>query len=450
MNGYEIQEKTQLPKRVPNIFESKVSFQTPQLSSGASGTEQARAIAETQAAMVVARMNPRDERIAMDRVLTACARVSLAERAVYSYPRGGQEITGPSIRLAEAIAQNWGNLQWGLRELSRDRDQSTVQAFAWDLETNTKREITFTVALKRDTKRGSYALTDSRDIYELVANQGARRMRACLLSLIPGDVIDSAIRQCQVTLECEINNTPDVLKRTLDAFAQFGVTKAMIEKRFGRHFESLGAGQIVLLRNIYASLRDGFGVVADYFELEEPKEQAKLESQPQNVSQNVNNALKAKLNAHIQQPQVQPIPQPQPQPMPQTQQTQQAEPQRVDLDADDNPPFDVADDLNDAQQPQKQTRAQTIVQQGDSKPRQRVTGVTRATCASIRAGIDKAANSGTLNQNFAAYQQQVEQADVTPQEKEELKNYLQEASVRQGQAAGYGAMTGREMGDLNG
>ena len=444
MNGYEIQEKTQLPERVPNIFENKASFQAPQLSSGASGTEQARAIAETQAAMVVARMNPRDEKIAFDRIINACARISLAERAVYSYPRGGQEITGPSIRLAEAVAQNWGNLQWGLRELSRDRDQSTVQAFAWDLETNTKREITFTVALKRDTKRGSYALTDNRDIYELVANQGARRMRACLLSLIPGDVIDSAIRQCQFTLECEINKTPDVLKRTLDAFAPFGVTKAMIEKRFGRHFESLGAGQIVLLRNIYASLRDGFGVVADYFEPEEPKEQAKLESQPQNV----NNALKAKLNARIQQPQVQPIPQPQP--MPQTQQTQQVEPQRVDLDADDNPPFDVADDLNDAQQPQKQTRAQTIVQQGDSKPRQRVTGVTRATCAGIRSGIDKAANSGTLNQNFAAYQQQVEQADVTPQEKEELKNYLQEASVRQGQAAGYGAMTGREMGDLNG
>lgn len=434
MNGYEIQEKTQLPERVPNIFENKASFQAPQLSSGASGTEQARAIAETQAAMVVARMNPRDERIAMDRVLNACARVSLAERAVYSYPRGGQEVTGPSIRLAEAIAQNWGNLQWGLRELSRDREQSTVQAFAWDLETNTKREITFTVALKRDTKRGSYALTDSRDIYELVANQGARRMRACLLSLIPGDVIDSAIRQCQITLECEINKTPDVLKRTLDAFAQFGVTKAMIEKRFGRHFESLGAGQIVLLRNIYASLRDGFGAVADYFEPEEPKEQAKLESQPQNV----NNVLKAKLNARVQ-PQMQPTPQVQPQPM---QQTQQTEAQRVDLDAGDTPPFDVSDDLNDAQQPQKQTRAQQFVQ--GEKQRQRVTGVTRATCVGIRAGIDKAVNAGSLNQNFAAYQQQIEQADVTAQEKEELKKYLQDASVRQGKAAGYGVMTGGE------
>lgn len=439
MNGYVVQQRNNMPERVENFFDRSAGFQAPQLSSGASGADQARAVAEVQAAMVVARMNPRDEKTALDRILNACTRVSLAERAVYSYPRGGQEITGPSIRLAEAIAQNWGNLQWGLREISQIGGQSTIQAFAWDMETNTRREVTFTVALKRDTKRGSYALTDSRDIYELVANQGARRMRACMLSLIPGDVIDAAVRQCQFTLQANVDMSKEGLQRTLDAFAEFGVTKTMIEKRFGRHFESLGAGQIVLLRNIYASLRDGFGVVADYFEPEEVKEQAKPEGQPQNA----NDVLKAKLNARIQ-PQMQPTPQVQPQPM---QQTQQAEAQRVDLDAGNKPPFDVNDDLNDAQQPQKQIRAQVIVQ-GD-KQRQRVTGITRATCAGIRAGIDKAVNSGTLNQNFAAYQQQVEQADVTPQEKEELKKYLQEASVKQGQAAGYGAMTGRE-GNLNG
>ena len=439
MNGYVVQKNNQMPERVENFFDRQgAGFQSPQLSSGAAGADQARAVAEVQAAMVVARMNPRDEKIALDRILNACTRVSLAERAVYSYPRGGQEITGPSIRLAEAIAQNWGNLQWGLREISQIGGQSTVQAFAWDMETNTRREVTFTVALKRDTKRGSYALTDSRDIYELVANQGARRMRACMLSLIPGDVIDAAVRQCQFTLQANVDMSKEGLQRTLDAFAEFGVTKTMIEKRFGRHFESLGAGQIVLLRNIYASLRDGFGVVADYFEPEEVKEQAKPEGQPQNA----NDVLKAKLNARIQQPQVQPIPQPQPMP-----QTQQAEAQRVDLDAGNKPPFDVNDDLNDAQQPQRQTRAQVIVQ-GD-KQRQRVTGVTRATCVSIRAGIDKAEKEGTLNQHYQAYCQQIENADVTPQEKEELKKYLQDASVRLGQAAGYGVMTGGEE-KLNG
>ena len=36
----------------------------------------------------------------MDRILNACTRQTLAESAVYAYNKGGNQITGPSIRLA--------------------------------------------------------------------------------------------------------------------------------------------------------------------------------------------------------------------------------------------------------------------------------------------------------------------------------------------------------------
>ena len=81
-------------------------------------TDSARAVAEVQAALVIARMNPRDQRQSMDRILNACCRPKLAETAIYAYSRGGSDIQGPSIRLAEAIAQQWGNIQFGIRELS--------------------------------------------------------------------------------------------------------------------------------------------------------------------------------------------------------------------------------------------------------------------------------------------------------------------------------------------
>ena len=81
-------------------------------------TDQQRNIAEVQAAMVIARSNPRDQRRSMDNILNACTRSSLAESALYSYSRGGTDITGPSIRLAEAMAQSWGNLQFGIREMA--------------------------------------------------------------------------------------------------------------------------------------------------------------------------------------------------------------------------------------------------------------------------------------------------------------------------------------------
>jgi hypothetical protein len=229
-------------------------------------TEQQRAIAEVQAAMMIARANPRNPIEAMDRITNACQRPGLAEKALYSYSRGGTDITGPSIRLAEAIAQQWGNIQFGIRELDQRGDMSTVQAFAWDVETNTRREVTFQVPLVRHTKKGSYRLEDPRDIYEMVANQGARRVRACILSVIPGDVVEVAVEQCEETLKAKADTSTDALQRMLGVFAEFGVTKEQIEKRIQRRIEAIQPAQIVSLKKIYVSMRDGMSVASDWFE----------------------------------------------------------------------------------------------------------------------------------------------------------------------------------------
>lgn len=81
---------------------------------------------EVQAAMVVAKRFPRDEIEANNRILNACKRKSLAERAIYEYPRGGENVTGPSIRLAEVMAQNWGNLDFGITELEQKNGESNL------------------------------------------------------------------------------------------------------------------------------------------------------------------------------------------------------------------------------------------------------------------------------------------------------------------------------------
>ena len=111
--------------------------------------EQQRAIAETQAAMIISKRFRRNQIEATDRIMSACTRLALAESALYQYARGGTDITGPSIRLAEALAQNWGNLQFGIRELEQRNGESTVEAFAWDMETNTKQVKVFQVGHKR-------------------------------------------------------------------------------------------------------------------------------------------------------------------------------------------------------------------------------------------------------------------------------------------------------------
>ena len=145
---------------------------------------QTREMAEAMASAHMAKAFPRDVVAARDRILNACTRPKLAEVACYTYARGGTEVTGPSIRLAEAVAQAWGNVTFGIRELEQRNGESTCEAFAWDMETNTRQTKVFQVPHIRHTKRGDTLLTDPRDIYELIANNGARRLRACILGII--------------------------------------------------------------------------------------------------------------------------------------------------------------------------------------------------------------------------------------------------------------------------
>jgi hypothetical protein len=236
--------------------------------------DQQRAIAEVQARMMIARMNPRDERAAMDRIMNACARPTLADSAVYTYSRGGQDVSGPSIRLAETIGQNWGNIEFGFRELSRGVDSdgvtfSEVEAFAWDIESNTRRPVMFRVRHWRDTKKGGYPLKDERDIYELTANMAQRRVRACILAVIPGDIVEAATQQCEVTMKTKADTSPEAMAKMVEAFAGFGVTKDQIEKRIQRRLDAIQPAQVVALKKIYASMRDGMSRAEEWFEADE-------------------------------------------------------------------------------------------------------------------------------------------------------------------------------------
>lgn len=236
---------------------------------------QSRELAETQTKYLMAERFPRDERAAMDRILNAFSRPTLAEKAAYQFARGGTDIAGPSIRAAEAIAQQWGNMDSGWRELQRGTDVSgvpfsEVEAFCVDLQARNTKRLTFIVRHWRDTKKGGYKLTDERDIYELCANQAQRRLRACILASIPGDVTEAAMNQAETTLKSKADTSPEAMHKMLDAFAPFGVTKEHVEKRIQRRLDAITPAQVVSLKRIYASLRDDMSTPGEWFDMGEP------------------------------------------------------------------------------------------------------------------------------------------------------------------------------------
>lgn len=249
-----------------------------------------RAVAEVQAQLTIAKRFPRNELQCIDKINQACKRRKLAEKALYSYPRGGQQVTGPSIRFAETLARYWGNLSCGIKEISRDNGGSIVRAYCNDLETNVSKSIDFHVAHIRDSKKGATKLTDQRDIYEITANMGARRLRNCILAIIPQDVQDEAMEVCERTLESseEGISIQDRIKKMMSAFSELNVNQQMLEGRLGHKLEVTTPAELVSLQKIYRSIKDQFADASKYFDLPKSKSEIQNLSQVEQLTGEIN------------------------------------------------------------------------------------------------------------------------------------------------------------------
>lgn len=243
--------------------------------------EKTRALQEVQAAIFMARQFPRDEFRAQKKIMEAAKRLSMAEKAIYCYPRGGQQIKGASIRTAETIAKHWGNLSYGIKELSQNSAEhsSEMMAYCWDLESNVRVERIFKVKHIRDTKGGGKLLTDQRDIYEKTANDGARRLRAAILEVLPADIVEDFLKACEKTMEGSSDKPlkeriTDMLKK----FEDYGVTQDMIEKKVGTKAENFIPKNIVDLGSIYNSIKNNFAPIEQYFDMPNAAEKEAAET----------------------------------------------------------------------------------------------------------------------------------------------------------------------------
>jgi len=228
----------------------------------------ARASQEVQGAMVIAKRFPRDEVACETRIVKACQRLGLAEQAFYSYSKGGTKIFGPSVHLARVMAAQWGNCKAGWTVLSQSEDESVVEAFCWDYETNHNQSITFIVQHAIKASGSIKKLTDPRDIYEHTANMAARRVRACILAVLPPDVQDAAVEACKKTLGGQ-GGKPliDRVKAMVMAFDQHGVSQPMIEDFLGHKIDATDEAEFIRLRGIWQSLKDGMSKREDWFDV---------------------------------------------------------------------------------------------------------------------------------------------------------------------------------------
>lgn len=241
----------------------------PQRIGQATLIEQSRAAAEVHAAILVAQECPRDPQGAQRDMRDACRMKALAERAFFRFPRAGQTVSGPSVHLARELARCWGNIQYGVAELSRDdsHGQSEVQAYAWDVQTNSRSVHVFIVPHKRDKKGGPEALTDMRDIYENNANNGARRLREAIFAVLPVWFVKEAEDICRETLKREDDGKSihQRIAEVIDWFGRLGIREEQIAAKLGRASSRWDEQDVASLGVIYRSIKNGEVTKEDEF-----------------------------------------------------------------------------------------------------------------------------------------------------------------------------------------
>lgn len=240
----------------------------------ATAVEQARAVAEVAAAVQVAKMFPRDITAAQADMRRACSRFAMADRAFFNFRRGGKNVNGPTVYLARELARCFGNMQWGLVELRRDDAGGTseMQAFAWDVENNSRQSTTFVVPHARDVtvdgENEIRPLATLRDVYENNANLGARRQREMILGLLPQWFVDEAIDLCRAALKRgEGDKTLDQrITHAVTQFAEaFRVDRSRLERRVGAPIAAWSEQDVADIGIVFRSLQRGETTVAEQF-----------------------------------------------------------------------------------------------------------------------------------------------------------------------------------------
>jgi hypothetical protein len=188
-----------------------------------------------------------------------------AENCIYSLPRGGKPIIGPSIGFANVLTQSWGNCLSKGVILGADIKRKVVIAEGsfHDYESNQK--VVVTEERRIVDKNGRIFTDDMITITGKAAASIARRNAA--LNAIPRPFWHPTFERCLEIVRGTMETFSERKDKALKAFAQFGVKPAQIYGILGLKDEAdLTLEHIPVLRGMYAALREGSTTVEEMFD----------------------------------------------------------------------------------------------------------------------------------------------------------------------------------------
>lgn len=216
-------------------------------------------LAETKAQIDVqiatAKAYPRDIAKVLKNIETfATMDEETAMDCFYKLPRSGEIIEGISVRMAEIIANSWGNLRVESRIVDNDGKTLTAQAICHDLETN--------VAVKTEVKRkitNRYGQTFTEDMQVVTGNAACSiAFRNAVLKVVPKAYTHRIMERIK---QVALGNAATLEKRRVNAVAFFvknGIQQSELLRFLNKSkVEEIDTDDVANLLGIATAIKEG-------------------------------------------------------------------------------------------------------------------------------------------------------------------------------------------------
>jgi hypothetical protein len=210
---------------------------------------------EVEVQIDAAHKHPRSiQRFMHDARTMATLNRETAESCIYSLPRGGKVITGPSVRLAEICASAYGNLHCGARVLGIEDKQIIGQGVAWDIQKNVRVSIE---ARRRITKKDG-SLYDDDMIGVTGAAATSIALRNAIFRVIPRAYVDAIYEKAKEVAVGNLATFEQSRDGVFSRINKIGITTERILGRLGgKALADVGVSDLEVLVGLCTAMKDG-------------------------------------------------------------------------------------------------------------------------------------------------------------------------------------------------
>jgi hypothetical protein len=236
-------------------------------------TEQALALtkAEIDIQISTAKQFPRDlQKFKSNCISMVKSSKEIAQSCNYCLSRAGKSIKGPSVRLAEIIQNNWGNLRTAAKVLDENKEFIVVQGGCHDLENN----VAVQVEVKRriTNKHGKRYGADM--IQTTTAAAISIAMRNAIFKVVPNVYVMTLAKEAEKFALGSPDNFQNMVKQWFEWFNNAGISEDAILLKLGIEKKSqISKAHLITLQGIATALNDNMTTLENEFpqKMKEPQ-----------------------------------------------------------------------------------------------------------------------------------------------------------------------------------